>query len=80
MSRPSPSGLPMMNSPAGTKTMPSGAPTAVGVACTLGVMDLVGVTVAVVGIEVAVVNGLVPDRLTDALKGNEFIGTRVKGD
>ncbi|KYK31173.1 MAG: hypothetical protein AYK23_00890 [Candidatus Proteinoplasmatales archaeon SG8-5] len=32
------------------------------------------------GKEVAVVNGLVPDRLTDALKGNDFIGTRVKGD
>jgi isopentenyl phosphate kinase len=32
------------------------------------------------GKEVTVVNGLVPDRLTDALMGNEFIGTRVKGD
>jgi isopentenyl phosphate kinase len=42
-------------------------------------LDLM-IRMAASGKEVSVVNGLVPDRLTDALKGNEFIGTRVKGD
>lgn len=35
---------------------------------------------ASLGSDVVVVNGLAPDRLADAMMGNDFIGTRVMGD